>query len=60
MCDNVSALGLDGCRYAKVITVIGDRSVHYGDIHGDAIIKTAPDFEGVLDEDDRPIQASCC
>jgi len=60
VCDNVSALGLDGCRYAKVITVIGDRSVHYGDIHGDAIIKTAPDFEGVLDEDDRPIQASCC
>lgn len=59
VCDNVSVLGLE-THYAKVITVKGDRSVHYGDIHGDHIIKTAPDFNGVADEDDRPIQASCC
>lgn len=42
VCDNVSVLRLSGCRYSKVINVIGDRSVHYGDIHGDHIIKTAP------------------
>ena len=60
VCDNVTALGLQGCRYSKVIKVIGDRSVHYGDIHGDHIVKCAPDFEGVVDEDDQPLQASCC
>ncbi len=60
VCDNVSVLGLEGCRYAQVITVQGDRSVHYGDIHGDHIIKTAPDFDGVRDEDDIEVQASCC
>lgn len=60
VCDNVSVLGLEGCRYAKVISVKGDRSVHYGDIHGDHIIKCAPDWEGVVDEDDQPIQVSCC
>ena len=60
VCDNVSVLGLEGCRYAKVIKVIGDRSVHYGDIHGDHIIKTAPDFDGVVDEDDQPLKVSCC
>ena len=32
----------------------------YGDIHGDHIIKCAPDWEGVVDEDDQPIQVSCC
>lgn len=59
VCDNVSVLALE-THYAKAITVKGDRSVHYGDIHGDHIIKCAPDFDGVADEDDRPIQASCC
>lgn len=59
VCDNVSVLALE-THYAKAITVKGDRSVHYGDIHGDHIIKCAPDFDGVVDEDDRPIQASCC
>ncbi|WP_165061077.1 methyltransferase domain-containing protein [Adlercreutzia sp. ZJ154] len=59
VCDNVSVLGL-GTRYKKVISVKGDRSRHFGDIHGDHIIKTAPNFEGVHDEDDQPIQASCC
>ena len=60
VCDNVSVLGLGQSRYAHVITVVGSRDQHFGDIHGDTIIKTAPDFEGVVDEDDRPIQASCC
>ena len=59
VCDNVSVLGL-GTRYDQVISVTGARSRHFGDIHGDHIIKTAPDFEGVRDEDDQPIQASCC
>ena len=30
------------------------------DTHGDHIIKTSPDYDGVYDEDDQPIQASCC
>lgn len=60
VCDNVSVLGFEGCRYAKVIKVIGSRDVHCGDIHGDHIIKCAPDWEGVLDEDDQPLQVSCC
>lgn len=59
VCDNVSVLGL-ATRYAKAITVEGTREVHYGDIHGDAVIKCAPDFNGVVDEDDQPIMASCC
>lgn len=59
VCDNVSVLGL-ATRYAKAIAVEGARDVHYGDIHGDAIIKCAPDFSGVVDEDDQPIMASCC
>lgn len=59
VCDNVSVLGL-GTRYAKVISVSGTRDAHFGDIHGDHIIKCAPDFDGVVDEDDQPIQASCC
>lgn len=60
VCDNVSVLGLGGSRYAKVIKVEGNRDVHYGDIHGDHIIKTAPDFSGVHDEDEIEVQASCC
>ena len=59
VCDNVSVLA-HATRYAKVISVKGSRDVHYGDIHGDHIIKCAPDFDGVVDEDDQPIQASCC
>ncbi len=60
VCDNVSVLGLGNSRYKKVIKVSGNRDVHYGDIHGDHIIKTAPDFSGVKDEDDIEVQASCC
>lgn len=59
VCDNVSVLA-HATRYAKVISVKGNHDVHYGDIHGDHIIKCAPDFDGVVDEDDQPIQASCC
>ncbi len=59
-CDNISVLASEGCRYAKVLSVKGDRSVHYGSIAGDRIIKCAPDWEGVVDEDDQPIQVSCC
>lgn len=60
VCDNVTALALEGCRYAKVIKVIGDRSVHYGDIHGDHIVKCAPDFDNATNENDQPAHASCC
>ena len=38
----------------------GDRSAHFGDIHGDHIIKTAADWEGIVDEDDQPVMVSCC
>ena len=60
VCGNVSALTSYGSRYAKVFTTVGDRSKHIGDTHGDHIIKVAPDFDGIADEDDQPIQASCC
>lgn len=61
VCGNVSALALHS-RYAKVFTVTGNRSTHIGDTHHafDALIVNAPDFEGVLDEDDQPIMVSCC
>ena len=47
-------------RYAEVFDMTGDRSQHIGDTHGDHIIKVAPDFDGVRDEDDIEVQASCC
>ncbi|MEC4294464.1 methyltransferase domain-containing protein [Adlercreutzia shanghongiae] len=59
VCGNVSGLVM-ASRYGKVFDLTGDRSVHIGDTHGDHIIKCAPDFTGVVDEDDQPIQASCC
>ena len=58
VCNNVSALVRT--RYAAAFDYEGSRDVHYGDTHGDHIIKPAPDFDGVYDEDDQPIQASCC
>ena len=61
VCGNVS--GLAGhSRYAKVFTVEGDRSAHIGDTHKafDGLVVNAPEFTGVRDEDDQPIQASCC
>ncbi len=60
VCGNVTGTVSYGSRYAAVFDVTGDRSQHIGDTHGDHIIKCAPDFNGVADEDDRPIQASCC
>ncbi len=60
VCGNVTGVTGFGSRYAKVFEVTGDRSQHIGDTHGDHIIKTSPDFDGVVDEDDQPIRASCC
>ena len=60
VCGNVTGTVSYGSRYAAVFDVTGDRSQHIGNTHGDHIIKCAPDFNGVVDEDDRPIQASCC
>lgn len=61
VCGNVSGLAAHS-RYAKVFSVEGDRTTHIGDTHKayDALILNAPDFSGVRDEDDQPIQASCC
>ncbi len=59
VCGNVTALA-GGTRYSKAFKVTVDRSHHLGDIHGDHIIKTAADYEGIIDEDDQPIEASCC
>lgn len=59
VCGNVTGtVGTN--RYQKVFKVQVDRSHHIGDTHGDHIIKVAPDYEGIIDEDDQPIQASCC
>ena len=61
VCGNVTSLAKHS-RYAKVWTVGGDRTTHIGDTHHayDGLIVNAPDFENVRDEDDQPIQASCC
>lgn len=62
VCNNVTSLvapELNG-RYAAVFDYKGSRSRHAGDTHGDHIIKTAPDFDGVVDEDDQPVRVSCC
>lgn len=61
VCGNVTGLAAHS-RYAKVFTVEGDRTTHIGDTHKayDELILNAPDFDGVRDEDDQPIQASCC
>ena len=59
VCGNVTGtVGTN--RYKKIFNVEIDRSHHIGDTHGDKIIKVAPDYEGIIDEDDQPIQASCC
>lgn len=61
VCGNVTSVAKHS-RYAKVFTVEGDRTTHLGDTHKayDELILHAPDFTGVRDEDDIPIQASCC
>lgn len=59
VCGNVTGtVGTN--RYQKVFEVAIDRSHHIGDTHGDHIIKVAPDYEGIRDEDDQPTKASCC
>ena len=61
VCGNVTALTAHS-RYSKVFKTTGDRSRHIKDTHNafDALVINAPDFTGVRDEDDLPIQASCC
>lgn len=59
VCGNVSAIAAHS-RYSAAFEYTGNRDQHIGDTHGDPIIKTAPDYEGVYDEDDQPINASCC
>ncbi len=59
VCGNVTGT-VGGTRYREVFEVKIDRSHHLGDTHGDKIIKTAPEYEGVVDEDDQPAMVSCC
>lgn len=58
VCNNVTALM--HTRYAQCWEYEGSRDRHAGDTHGDLFIKPSPDYEGVYDEDDQPVQASCC
>ena len=62
VCNNVTSLVISefGGRYAAVFEYEGSRERHAGDTHGDHIIKVAPDFDGVVDEDDQPVRVSCC
>lgn len=59
VCGNVTGT-VGGTRYRDVFEVKIDRSHHLGDMHGDEIIKSAPEYEGVVDEDDQPVMVSCC
>ena len=61
VCGNVSGLAKHS-RYAKVFKVVGDRTTHIGDTHHafDALVIDAPEYTGIYDEDDQPVQASCC
>ena len=61
VCGNVTTVAAYS-RYAKVFKVEGNRETHLGDTCKtyDALVVKAPDFSGVRDEDDQPIQASCC
>lgn len=59
VCGNVSAIAAHS-RYSSAFEYTGNRDQHIGDTHGDPIIKTAPGYEGVYDEDDQPVSASCC
>ena len=62
VCNNVTSLVIPdfGGRYAAVFDYEGSRERHAGDTYGDHIIKVAPDFDGVIDEDDQPVRVSCC
>lgn len=59
VCGNVSGLAAH-TRYRVAFDCTGSRDTHIGDTHGDPIIKPAPEYTGVRDEDDQPINASCC
>lgn len=59
VCGNVTGT-VGGTRYRDVFEVTVDRSHHLGDTHGDKVIKSAPEYEGVVDEDDQPVMVSCC
>lgn len=59
VCGNVSSIAAHS-RYSVAFEVTGNRDQHIGDTHGDHIIKVAPDYDGVYDEDDQPVNASCC
>lgn len=59
VCGNVTSIAAHS-RYSSAFDVTGDRTHHIGDTHGDPIIKTAPPYIGIYDEDDQPINASCC
>ncbi|MGI6216948.1 MAG: methyltransferase domain-containing protein [Coriobacteriales bacterium] len=59
ICGNVSGT-VAKTRYSKAFDFTFDRSKHLGDTHGDHIIKTAPDWDGEIDEDDQPQKVSCC
>lgn len=59
VCGNVSGT-VGATRYRQVFEGEIDRSHHIGDTHGDHIIRTAPAYEGVVDEDDQPLMVSCC
>lgn len=58
VCNNVTCFAKT--RYAACWDIEFNRERHEMDTHGDHIIKTSPDYDGVYDEDDQPIQASCC
>ena len=62
VCSNVTACVGYESRYAQVFDITGCACPenHLGEIAGDTIIKTAPAFDGVRDEDDIEVQASCC
>ncbi len=59
VCGNVTGL-LGVSRYQKVFKVEIDRSEHSGDSFTKQFFATTKDYEGVIDEDDQPIQVSCC
>lgn len=60
VCSNVAAVAAYGSRYGVCLNYTGNEERHLGEIAGDRIIKTAPEFNGVADEDDVPVVASCC
>jgi ubiquinone/menaquinone biosynthesis C-methylase UbiE len=47
-------------HYGPHFKLDSDYSVHYGDIYGSPLIRTAPEYSDVIDEDNLPVNASCC